>query len=396
MASGKITKAKVDALEPGGCLWDSETRGFGVRRQKRDATYVLKYRSDGRQRFITIGSHGSPWTPETARQRAKALLGEVAAGRDPAALRDERRSVPTLAAFAERYISNYSALHKGPRTVEEEQRNLRLHIIPAFGPLRMDAIKAGAIAGFMSSRSENPVNANRCFALLSHMFTIAAKWGVLPQGSNPCVGIEKYREQSRERYLSQSELMRLGQALEMALAGYPKSIDGTDFPFQRRAPEDARAVGIVRVLLLTGARLSEVQKLQWAWIRFDERIARLPESKTGAKNLNLPEEAIEVIRSMPRVEGNPFVFAGDRPGGYFVAIQDAWQRIRYVAGLRDVRLHDLRHSFASLAMRNERTFTSWDARLVIDRSKQLKSTRIWMKTRRVVSRIVRRSRSLRQ
>src|SRR6476659_8810265 len=127
MLTRRITKSLVDRLKSGCTAWDDDCRGFGVRRQVRDASYILKVRIHGRQRFLTIGQHGAPWTPETARMRARRLLGEIAEGKDPAAVRDAQRAVPSFKEFSERYLTEHAVPRKKPRSVEEDRRNLRLH-----------------------------------------------------------------------------------------------------------------------------------------------------------------------------------------------------------------------------------------------------------------------------
>jgi integrase len=359
MATKSVTIRAVQALRPGEQIWDGGTdavKGFGVRRQRRDATYVLKFRFKGRQRFITIGRHGSPWTPVTARREAKRLLGLVADGIDPAAERDTTRGQPTLAAFAQRYVAEYAVPRKKVRTVEEDRRLLRLHIVPALGAKRLGDLTRADIAKFHSGRAVHPSNANRCLALVSHLFTIAMKWGVVP-GSfvNPARGIEKFAERRRERLLSADELAQLGHALERAERGWTDvewmPLSEEDRP-ARKTPEDWRAIACYRLLLFTGARLSEIRTLRWEWIDWDRGIARLPDSKTGAKNLYFSAPALALLESLPRVQDNPYVLPGDRPGAPFVGIQKPWQRVRLQAGLTGLRIHDLRHAFASLAVAN--------------------------------------------
>jgi hypothetical protein len=201
MSSKGITIRAVEGLKPGGQIWDagqSAVKGLGVRRQRRDPIYVLKYRFRGQQRFVTIGRHGSPWTPFTARREAKRLLGLVADGIDPAAERDAAKEQPTVAAFKERYIAEYATPRKKPRTVEEDERLFRLHILPALGAKRLGDVTRADVARLHRSRTAHPANANRCLALISHLFSTAVKWGVLPGGAiNPARGVEKFAERKQ-------------------------------------------------------------------------------------------------------------------------------------------------------------------------------------------------------
>ena len=356
MAVERITKRVVDQLKPETTLWDVDPRGFGVRRQRRDVKYVLKYRFNGRGRFYTIGLHGSPWTPETARNEARRLLGMIHSKelpRDPATERDRAKGEPTLAEFVTKYLEEYAAQYKKPRTVIEDRRNLTQHVLPVLGKLRVVDVTRSDVARFHASRSRYPVNANRCVTTLGHVFSIAEKWGYRPIGTNPCRGIDKFEEKARECLLTAEELARLGDALTRAENGWtatewqrlPKKIRPA-----RRTPEDYRAVACFRLLAFTGARLSEILTLQWDWIDFDRGLARLPDSKTGAKNLALPGPAMAIINKLPKLKRNPHVLPGDRKGNHFIGVQKPWQRIRKLAELDVLRLHDLRHAFASIAV----------------------------------------------
>lgn len=329
-----ITRRALAKLEPGQTIWDTTVKGFGVRKQRRAAVYVFKYRAqNGRQRFKTIGPDGTPWTPETARAEAKqywATLSRVPSQQGAAVS-------PTLIEFSKAYLERYAALHKKPRSLAEDRRNLELHVLPMLGQKRLADITPANVAHFHASRSEWPSNANRCLALLSHIFTTAVRWGAISAGVNPCRGIKRYREEMRERFLSTDELARLGRALTEA-----ESASGQDW----------RVVNILRLLIYTGARLSEVLTLQWGWIHWEHGFARLPDSKTGTKNLPLPQPALEVLHRISEHHGrqSKFVFPGKRKDSYFNSIQKPWQRLRLKAGLPDVRIHDLRHCFASTAV----------------------------------------------
>jgi integrase len=346
----RVTKAVVDRIPNSGVVWDADVRGFGVRRQRRDASYVLKVRVGTRQRFLTIGRHGAPWTPETARKEARRLLGEIAAGRDPADARAARKRCPNFNEFADRYLSEHVQVSKKPRSAPEDRRNLARHILPAFGRRLITEVTSADIAKFQASKSARPIAANRCLSLLSHMFNMAERWGLRPPRSNPCEHVTKYPELARERMLSPEELARLGSALTKASAGYPSALNFARPPFQRRSPEDWRAIAMIKLLIFTGARLSEILGLRWDQVDLRRGIARLSESKTGSKTIYLTEPAVEVLRALARFDNSRFVLPGDRDATHYSGIQKAWQRIRSLAGLQDVRLHDLRHTHASDAV----------------------------------------------
>jgi integrase len=337
---GKITKRSVDALKLGAdgaeaVLWDGELKGFGVRVQRGDAkSYVLHYRvGTGRGaplRKLTIGRHGSPWTAELARAEAKRLLGLVAQGKDPAGAKADAKVAPTVAELAARFLAEHAEAKRKASTAKEYRRLFEHVVLPAIGKRKVADVTRRDIERLHQARRATPTEANRALACLSTMFNIAERWGMRPDGSNPCRHVEKYPQRRRERFLSPAELARLGDALA--------AHDGSPF-----------AVAAVKLLVFTGARLGEVLGLRWEWIDFDRGEARLPDSKTGAKTLHLPPPALAVLVALPRLEGNPYVIAGAKEGAALVNLEKPWRAIRHPAGLDDVRLHDLRHAFASVA-----------------------------------------------
>lgn len=336
---GKITKRAVDGMKLAGSaetvLWDSEMKGFGVRMQKGGSkSYVLHYRAGtGRGaplRKLTLGRHGSPWTAETARGEAKRLLGMVEAGGDPAADKIARREAPTVAHLAERFLVEHAEAKRKASTAAEYHRLIDRIILPALGGRKVADVTRPEVAKLHHSLRAGPYQANRTLAVLSKMFNIAERWGLRPDSTNPCRHVEKYQERKRERMLSTDEMARLGDAL----AAY----DGSPY-----------CVAAMRLLVFTGARLGEVLGLRWEWVDFERGEARLPDSKTGAKTLHLPPPALEVLAALPRLADNPYVITGARAGAALVNLEKPWRAIRAAAGLDGVRLHDLRHAFASVA-----------------------------------------------
>jgi integrase len=331
MSIAKITVEAVEALKQGETLWDTSVKGFGARRQRHAAVYVFKNRQKGQQRFVTIGRHGAPWTPSTAREEARRLAGTPVAGtgQDGVGV--------SFGELARTYLDRHSALHKKPRSFIEDQRNLEQHILPVLGDLPVAGVTREVVSRFHAGRRSRPANANRCLAVISHIFTMAERWGITPAGTNPCRGIERYRELPRERYLSEDEFRRLGEALRAA-----GSEPGRDW----------RAIAVLQLLLVTGARLSEILTLEWRFIEWQQGFARLPDSKTGPRTLILPRHAMDVLKRVRDEHGSQsrFVFPGKRKNTWFTGIQKPWQILRRDAELEDVRIHDLRHSFASLAV----------------------------------------------
>jgi hypothetical protein len=280
--NGRIGKELVEALPLGATAWDSEVRGFGVRRQRRDAFYIVKFRDkDGRQRVITIGRHGrSAWMPERARNEAIRIRGLERDGRDPASARDQDKVTPTLAAFIDRYIREYATPHKKPRTTIEDERRLKLYILPAIGRVKLRDLGRADVARLHASLRAKPVAANRTIALLSAILTWAERVGERPDGSNPCRHVDRYPEKARERLLTAPELARLGDALDRAAEGWT---DATASAPSRTTPEDQRAIAAIRLLIFTGARVTEILTLQWDWIDVAQGTARLPDSKTAGQ-----------------------------------------------------------------------------------------------------------------
>lgn len=335
----KLTVELIEKLKPlpegNYTVWDSDLRGFGVR-VNRDATktFILYYRVRGnrQQRRASLGRYGDVKL-EAARLKAQGWLGEVAGGGDPAGRIYEERNIETFDQLADRYLRDYAEVHKKAGSVREDRRNLEVLIRPALGRKQVNAINQADIARFHTSLRATPIQANRCLALLSKMFAVAADWGVMPRGLNPAQGVKKFKEKKRERYLTPDELARLGAALEAA-----------------EETEGAVVVDALRLLLLTGARHSEIQRCRWEWIDEAEARIDLPDSKTGAKKILLPPAALEILKRMREAAaGSAWLIPGrikDVPHN----LQKPWERIRVAAGLEDVRIHDLRHTAASVGV----------------------------------------------
>lgn len=383
MATVRITKRTVDSLKPGELAWDRDVKGFGVRCQRAAKIYVVKTRSRGRQRWFTIGKHGSPWTADKARERAKTILGEIASGKDLARIREADKDRHTVKELCERFIVEYAVEHKKASSVITDKMNIDNHILPLLGKLDVADVSRADIDRFKRALSNGKTAkdekrgprarsivrggkgvANRSLALLSKMFNLAERWGWRADGSNPCRHVDHYPENRRERFLSEKEFATLADKLTEAESKWAeadalrnKIQEGggivAELKFNLRQfeaeSESPFTVAAIRLLVFTGARLSEILTLQWSHVDFERAMLMLPDSKTGQKVVYLSAPALQVLADIPRMENNPHVICGDKDGAHLVALQRPWQRIRKRAGLDDVRLHDLRHSFASVA-----------------------------------------------
>ena len=328
----KITKRTVDALvgqERERVVWDDDLKGFGVRvHPSGRRVYIVKTRYRGRVIKMTIGPHGAV-TPSYARVRAAEIITDARAGKNPVG---RNADAPTMIALGKRFLKEYVATHCKPSTAEEYRRSVKLFIDPRIGRYRVPDIQRSDIAALHHDMRDTPYQANRTLGVLSKMFNLAELWDLRPDGSNPCRHVKRFREEKRERFLSDIEYQRLGAALKEI------EVDGT---------ETASAIAAVRMLMLTGCRLSEIQKLRWQHVDLGAGELRLPDTKTGAKVVYLGDPAIAVLERIDRRDGNPWVIAGRKPESHLTDLQHPWRRIRARADLDDVRIHDLRHSFAS-------------------------------------------------
>lgn len=329
----RLTKTVVERLDAGDVAFDSEVKGFGARCQQSRVSFFLKTRVKGRQKWLTIGLHGSPWTVESARKEALRLLTEAHAGKDPSeAKRRARAGSDIFADVADRFLKVHGKKLK-PATREVYGYLIRLQLVPSLGRRRIEEITKVDVASFHSKWAEKPRTANHALSVLSKIISWAEQQGLRPEHTNPCLGIERYRETKRERFLSAAELARLGKALDEA--------EGT---------QNLYVIAAIRLLVLTGARLGEILTLKWDYIDEARRLILLPDSKTGAKPIPLNQPALDVLAKLPRIASNPHVLTGHITGTHLVNIQKPWRTIRAAAGLGDLRLHDLRHSFASVAV----------------------------------------------
>lgn len=338
----KLTKTVVDAARYEGdgssqdIRWDDTQPGFGLRLYPSGAkSLVAAFRVHGRKRIVSLGRYGEPTKDGSLTvQRAKAKAQKVrVAARDGEDLLARIAPGLSIADLAERYLEIHARPKKAPNSVRQDESLLNQIILPKLGRRPVESISRVDVRKLHHGLRATPTRANRALALLSKMLNLAESWGIRPDGSNPCKHVERYCEKRRERFLSGEELARLGEALTEAEA------NGTEPP---------SAIAAVRLLILTGCRLQEILGLRWDQVDFERRQIRFEESKTGQKTVALGAAALELLSGLPHLEGNPYVIPGKKDGAHLVGIPKIWQRIRKQAGLEDLRLHDLRHSFASV------------------------------------------------
>jgi integrase len=379
---GKLTKRSVEALKPrarDSFLWDTELRGFGCKvTPKGGRIYLLQYGRNGRDYRVTIGRHGVDYTAEQARIEALRLRGVVASGQNPAIARMGRRSAATVAELGEQYMTEYAAAHKKPSAIAQDRRNLDNHVVPLIGKLSISAVERADISRVMrdvatgkTKRDEKTtfrgrrivrggeIVANRVQALLSKMFELAEEWKLRPDGTNPCRGVKHYAENRVERFLSTDELARLGAALIAAENGelLIEEVDPAAPPIKKKRggqkktgprSEKPSVVAAIRLLLFTGCRAGEILSLRWSDVHLERKLLLLPDSKTGAKAVYLSEAATQILAAIKRNPNSDYVLQGNSPGQPILSLRRPWLHLCAAAKLENLRLHDLRHSFASV------------------------------------------------
>jgi integrase len=335
----KITKRLADSIHAPASgevkVWDTSLPGFVLRvRAGGSKRFVVEWKRSGRKRRLTLGVYG-PITVDEARELAKQALARVSRGEDPAEERANERTAATVADLAKRYLERHAGPKKKATSVEADERMLRLYVLPALSQRKVNAVGLKEVSDLHHGMRDKPIQANRVLSLVSKMLNLAETWGLRPLHSNPCPRIGRYREHKCERFLSGAELRKLGEALSEV---------------ERDGSEEPAVVFAIRLLLLTGARRDEILDLRWEDVDLATGTLNLPDSKTGEKSIPLGPAAVELLSATPRIEGHPYVIPGRRPGKRFVGLHRPWARIRSRGGLEGLRLHDIRHSFASVGV----------------------------------------------
>ena len=331
----RLTEALLEGLAPSDrdqFFFDSLLATFGYRLtpQGRGIFFVGKPRR-------TIG-YRPPLRVSEAREQAHAMLADIRAGRDPVIERKARAArmaagTMTVAQLAEKWLANYVRPKLKPRTVFDYERLLQQHILPALGSLPVAAIERSDVERLHVAMAHTPRRANYTVSTAHVLFNHAIDLGLRPPGSNPARRIKRYRERKVERFLSEAEIGKAAEAIEQA---------------ERAGKIGPHGTAGLRLALFTGARSGEITAIEWSHIDWQRRLIRLPDSKTNEpRTIHLSEAALDVLKTVPRI--GRFVIAGAKPDEPYKNLGRAWIDIRGAAGLQDVRLHDLRYSYASLA-----------------------------------------------
>jgi integrase len=363
-----FTVRAIDAMAPGSVLWDGTVKGLYVERQKGSArVYRLKTRVNGRQRHFTIGEHGSPHTPETARKAARDLQSIIDKDGDPHAEREKRKATLSVREVAQRFLDEHCGIENmaapkltirpgaptKPGTARGYRDLIRGYVVKCdvigpdakpikdiwkgrgdgIGDIKATAITTGDIAAIHHHMRDTPRAANHLLSCLSVMTNWASERGIWPKGNNPTKGIKRFKEHKRTKYLDADETRRLIEAIARAERD------------EKITPHSAAAL---RFLLLTGLRPREALNLRWKDIDFATGTASLANTKTGDRSAALSTHALQLLTGVPKVEGNEFIFVGLKPGRPLASLQHAFETVREAASLGDdVVLYSLRHNFGT-------------------------------------------------
>lgn len=355
---GRLSKSTLDKAlvqDADYFIWDADLKGFGVKVARGGRkSFVCKYRVGGGRsaptRRMTIGAYGSPWTVDQARQEARRILGKAVNGEDPAAIRLEARNRITVAELCALYLERGVGTKKAS-TLATDRGRIERHIKPLLGRKKVSDVTRADIKRFLQDVAEGKTEADvktgkrgraivrggkgtasRTVGLLGGIFSFAIDSGLTDE--NPVKGVKRYPDKKGQRFLRESELQALGLAIQTA----------------EESGLNPAALAIIKLLIFTGARKGEIEQLKWSEVDLAGGYLRLDDSKTGQKIIPLNGAAAKVLAEIPRMDGSRYVFPAHRDNGFYQGTPKVWKVVRQNAGLDDVRLHDIRHSFASIAV----------------------------------------------
>ncbi len=335
----KLSKRTIDAAKPSAAryvLWDSELKGFGVRVERSGLkSFLVRYRHLGRRRFLSLGRFGEI-TPEQARLLAQKALSKVREGADPADERSQDREAITVKKLVVRFLADHVEQKRKSKTATHYRSILEGYLVPKYGSKKAQELTRADMAKLHLGMKHAPYQANRLLAVVASMYSFGDKHGLTPEDFNPAKKIEKFPETRRERFLTTEELKRLGQTF-------------------RELDESGRfgtAIQALMFLLLTGARLNEILKLKWSYVDLERGLLLLPDSKTGKKTITLNSVSAAILANIKEksneTQNGEYVFYGVDPAIPRSDLKKPWAAVTEAAGLPSLRIHDLRHSFASI------------------------------------------------
>ena len=331
----RLTKRIVDRLkvdDKDAIFWDSDLAGFGVRVHATGRKlYIVQSRGPAGLKRVTLGPVGHT-TIEERRREAAAVIDRIKRGDDP--MPPEPAPEPTVADLAARSVSVRFGVKCKPATAKAYKMALDRHALPVLGAMPLAEVGPKEVAALHHRMRDMPSMANRAVWVLSRLFVLAETWEMVPPGGNPCRHVRYYREKSRERFLTPEEFRRLGAALRR---------------FEARGPTQASAVAALRLLMLTGCRTGEILTLRWDDVDRTAGVLRLRDGKTGPRMVPLTGPVLAVLDGIERMEGVSWVIRS-KSDTRLTGLFSHWQQIRMDVGLDDVRVHDLRHSYASRAL----------------------------------------------
>jgi integrase len=343
----KLTQAKIAKLnytrvsekgKSAEIYWDDDLPGFGIRvYPSGKKTFVVTYRNAVRQkRWMTIG-HYPVLTLKEARQKARKTLTEVLDGKDPLAEKEKVIAGEKVSDLCSAYIERHAKQRK--KTWKTDEARIKNHIIPVWKNRLVASITRQDVAKLHDRIGrKTPYEANRTIQLISKIWNLAENWGYLTEGSsNPTKGIELFKEIQRERWMKPTEINRMINALVEEPSIYIRAV--------------------ILLYLYTGVRKSELLRAKWSDVDFDSDELYLPETKSGKpKTAQLSNAAISVLKKLPQIKNNPYIFPSPRkPNSHYVNIDKAWRRVRKKADIEDVTIHDLRRTLGSLMVQEGAT-----------------------------------------
>lgn len=327
LLDGNFARRKLELREREYCIWDTELAGFGLRvRPSGNCYWFVRLRHRGKHRRITLGK-SDELDAGLARAQARRLLAEVAL--DGLPKRAVVKATPTMSDFVDTNWDDLSRVWK-PSTTARNRNAWKHSLAPVFGDMRVADIMPSDVHRWRDScTGEREATFNRAVPVLAALLKYAEALRLRRKGSNPCRRMPRYRREPKERYLTPAEYRRIAAVLCEGEQTHPAQ------------------VAIIRLLLFTGARVGEIRDLRWEWVQPPRLL--LPDSKTGAKTIWLNSQALEILAGVDRRKGSPFVFP-NRSGEKPLSLDNWWPMFRRRCALPDVRIHDLRHSFASTAI----------------------------------------------